>query len=328
MKEQSLFDDAPQNEIDERSAIQAEDSDVAADADATEESDVVEPENNPPPGADGQEPESLQPAHRKRVGNAAAEPEYNMTEIISQMGGQLASLQRYVVALSPTMGFGNLPALSDGIEIPQSNEIINYSLDPETLSQFVIEIPIGGGKVPMLSAEGFQHILQAMRLEVVDSEVVTDPNDETHWYAWATVKNPAGGTQKGISRQAKKYANGNEDKGAFVSVHTKAIRNAIKATIPVKMLQQAAIAFAKNKDKNQDAPIAQAQERVKLAVEYYRQNWKGTLAVDDNRLWKLIVERHGKMDEWEIAVFDEVSHAYRHPRESWFADAIDFADAA
>ena len=338
MEEQSLFDDLTQEEIDERSAMQSED--VGVDEVLTEDADVgmdeIEPENVPPPlppGADGKEPvqkeSKLQPdstereSDRNRLHELA--DDQHLMEIISQMGGQLASLQRYVVAMSQMMGFGNLPAIGAGIEIPQANEIINYSLDPETLSQFVIEIPIGGKDTPMLSAEGFQHILQAMRLAVTESEVTTDPDDPDYWTAWAKVKNPTGGIQKGISRQAKKYQNGNVDKGAYMAVHTKAIRNGIKATIPVKTLQAAAIAFAKNKVANKDTPIAQAQERVKLAVEYYRQNWKGTLAVDDNRLWKLVVERHGKMDEWEITVFDEVAHAYRHPRESWFADAIEFA---
>ena len=325
MEEQNLFDEPTQEDVDERSAIQDENIGVDTPEDVDVGADDSYPENvpPPPPPGDSDGKETIQKESKLQPENTNSND--HLIEIVSQMGGQLASLQRYVVALSPIMGFGALDSMSADIDVPQANEVINYSLDPETLSQFVIEIPIGGKDTPMLSAEGFQHILQAMKLEVTESEVTTDPDDPDYWTSWAKVKNPTGGTQKGISRQAKKYQNGNVDKGAYVAVHTKAIRNAIKATIPVKMLQATAIAFAKNKAANKDTPIAQAQERVKLAVEYYRQNWKGTLAVDDNRLWKLVVERHGKMDEWEITVFDEVAHAYRHPRESWFADAIEFA---
>ena len=259
---------------------------------------------------------------------------YHLNQRIIKQGQQIKKMQKYLASL-PTMfsmaemGLG-VDAISSTFDpglVRQGKAVpaeINYALDAETLSQFVISIPIGGSQTPMLSAEGYQHILQGMRLEVTESQVNTDPDDAEFWCAWGKVKNPSGGTQKGVSRQAKKYQNGSVDRNAYVAVHTKAIRNAIKASIPNKLMQETAIAWKNNKEGDEKSAVQLAQDRIQSAVDFYRKNWKGTLGVDDNRLWKLCIERHGKMDEWEIETFDEIAYAYRNPKGSWFADAIEF----
>ena len=201
---------------------------------------------------------------------------------------------------------------------------VQLDLSPATLSEFVIEIPIGGKKVQTLSADGYQHILQVIGLQVRSVKVFTDPEDPDMWEGEALIYNPfTGASYIGGADEPKKYQNGRVNVNAKRSCRTKAIRNGIKGLVNTKKLQDEAIAYKNaNVTRKPATPIQTAQARLKSAGEYYVQNFEKQTGVPIGKIRVVSTEKYGEFSDWDISEFDAMSDALLNPQNSWIKELI------
>ena len=136
-------------------------------------------------------------------------------------------------------------------------------------------------------------------------EFLNDEKTEALFYCTATDRN---GDTSGVVVQQNKKENGRENPNWVAKGCSRAIRNAIKARLPVQLLKtalQKAIATGQAKE----SAIVQAQ---KACGHAYAEN-ADALGMTKKQAFSVAVESFGDSDFWEVSEWETLRNALQDP---------------
>ena len=186
-------------------------------------------------------------------------------------------------------------------------ESILGPLELADYAQFLYETNFGGKKGLDFTFEGIKTlgINNGISTGDVRIEFLNPEKTEALFYCTATDRN---GDTSGVVVQQNKKENGRENPNWVAKGCSRAIRNAIKARLPVQLLKtalQKAIAAGKA----QESSIIQAQ---KACGHAYAENAEA-LGMTKKQCFSIAVEAFGDSDFWEESEWETLRNALQDP---------------
>ena len=193
-----------------------------------------------------------------------------------------------------------------GALVPVREQIL-APLALEDMSVFLYETNFGGKKGQDFTFEGIKTLGLNNGISTGDVriEFLNDEKTEALFYCTATDRN---GDTSGVVVQQNKKENGRENPHWISKGCSRAIRNAIKARLPVQLLKTA-LQKAITAGKAHESSIIQAQ---KACGQAYTENAE-TLGMSKKQAFSIAVEAFGDSDFWEVSEWETLRKALQDP---------------
>ena len=144
------------------------------------------------------------------------------------------------VVVVPATIEGDLPVDEEPVLIVRPH----MRLEPQYLVRYgyLEEVPFGGKKQYVLSADGIRHVAQMMGISIINCSI---EERDGFFYAEAVAHDPHTGARAlGKVRQSLVYGKqGRPDPHAYEKANTRAQRNALRSLIPYKRIVTACVEY-------------------------------------------------------------------------------------